>query len=69
MPNGALRGWRKDHVPVQIDEVQRLVRCQQLSGLPNNLNICQLLEVAEGVQHIHQEGLVHGDLHGVGSQH
>lgn len=24
-----------------------------------------MLEVAEGVQHLHSEGIVHGDLHGV----
>ncbi len=24
-----------------------------------------MLEVAEGVQHLHSEGVVHGDLHGV----
>ncbi|KAF8716612.1 hypothetical protein AX14_012280 [Amanita brunnescens Koide BX004] len=47
MTNGVLRDWRKDHVPVRIDEVRRL-----------------LLEVAEGVQYIHSEGIIHGDLHG-----
>ena len=28
-------------------------------------NIHQIREVAEGVQYIHSEGIVHGDLHGV----
>ena len=36
MMNGALRDWRKDHVPVQVDEIRRLVSCQQLSELSNS---------------------------------
>ncbi|KAF8643410.1 hypothetical protein AX14_009559 [Amanita brunnescens Koide BX004] len=51
MTNGALHDWRKQHVPVRVDEIQRL-----------------LLEVAEGVQYIHSEGIVHGDLRAVGVQ-
>ena len=27
MTNGALRDWRRQHAPVHIDEIQRLVRC------------------------------------------
>ena len=26
MTNGALREWRKQHAPVRVDEIQRLVR-------------------------------------------
>ena len=38
MANGALREWRRDHVPVRIDEIRRLVRCRRLSE-PSNKSL------------------------------
>ena len=37
MTNGALRDWRKEHVPIRIGEIRRLVRYQQLSEPSNNI--------------------------------
>ena len=63
MKNGTIAQWRKTANPstLKIGERVRLSNLQPLMIL----TFLQMLEVAQGIQYIHSEGVVHGDLRGV----
>ena len=66
MTNGTLTQWRKNQPSLVIPDIHRMVRFWRSSEYINvKISITQMLEIAEGVQYIHSEGVVHGNLHGV----
>ena len=64
MKNGTLVQWRKKANP-SIAEIQERVWLLLLPRVANVDSLWKILEVAQGVEYIHSEGVVHGDLRGV----
>ena len=68
MDNGTLAGWRSSLNPSaagSVAEIQSHVRsrCPQANRVL--LNMTQILQVAQGLQYIHSQGIVHADIRGV----
>ena len=64
MKNGTLVQWRKNANP-SIAEIQKRVWPFLLPLVADIDSPGKILEVAEGMEYIHSEGVVHGDLRGV----
>ena len=64
MKNGTLAQWRKYANP-SVTEVEKRVRLSVLLLFVDIHSVRKILEVAQGLEYIHSEGVVHGDLRGV----
>jgi serine/threonine protein kinase len=65
MSNGTLAQWRKKVNP-SMSEIEHRVRLCYLSlSVDAHSLFWKILEVSQGIEYIHSEGVVHGDLRGV----
>jgi serine/threonine protein kinase len=64
MKNGTLAQWRKNTDP-SIAQITERVWFFLLLALHRCSLSRKILEVAQGMEYIHSEGVVHGDLRGV----
>ena len=64
MKNGTLVQWRKKANP-SMAEIQERVWLPLLPPVADIDSPRKMLEVAHGMEYIHSEGVVHGDLRGV----
>ena len=64
MKNGTLAQWRKYANP-SVTEVEKRVWLSVLLLFVDIHPVRKILEVAQGLEYIHSEGVVHGDLRGV----
>jgi serine/threonine protein kinase len=68
MKNGTLAQWRKISNPSSANIAERVRHLFFSFCLSFNIRIhpsWQILEVAQGLEYIHSEGAVHGDIRGV----
>ena len=64
MKNRTLAHWRKNEKP-SVNETWDRVCLFVLLPFVNTHPQTKILEVAQGMEYIHSEGIVHGDLRGV----
>ena len=64
MENGTLAQWRKNANPSVTEIEQRVCFFVLLLFVDTHLPQ-KILEVAKGIEYIHSEGVVHGDIRGV----
>ena len=65
MTNGTLSQWRHKNQPVVAD-IHRRVRFRCIVVQSGEISdVRQMFEVAQAIEYIHAEGVVHGDLKGV----
>jgi hypothetical protein len=67
MTNGTLAQWRKKTNPsvAQVEQHVRFFNPSAACGYLPRMAALKILEVAKGIEYIHSEGVVHGDLRGV----
>jgi serine/threonine protein kinase len=64
MKNGTLAQWRRKESDPSITDIQK--RVKHFFFQPHDIDSSRkMLEVAQGLQYIHSEGVVHGSLCGV----
>ena len=64
MKNGTLTQWRKNANP-SVAEIEQRVWFSILPFFVDTHPARKILQVAMGLEYIHSEGVVHGDLRGV----
>ena len=64
MTNGTLSEWRKK-TNRSTSEIEECVRFLFIQIFVATHSQWKMLEVAQGMEYIHSEGVIHGDLRGV----